>query len=691
MLPAALAEIFTALVRAYEQQDYAKAITLATQFLTSSHVSPGNPHTSPSSTQNPKAPQNLALNPTQSPQNGEQTNVKLLAQVWFICAMSLYYLGDMTKAIEYLTNARTLAPSDETIAINLSELLRKGGQLKNAALTLLPFLPSANPDIYFNLARILSQADDTPNAIALYQEVLKLSPNDTQAAYNLANLYAKAGSYTQAIALYKTCPSLEAQFNLAHTYTLIDDMDCALALYKSLDPYFAPRLRELGESEELYHAYNNSRAEFYFNYANALRYAGKSREAERMYQKAHMISPKLEYVINYAHLLLSVGVFERGFSYYQERLKLPKQEMDNTRFFVSKRHIAGLLEPAAIRECIKNARVLIFHEQGFGDTIMFARFVDMLVCKEKYLYVQPPIRQLFAKRFCVVNEWFNNFDYCISLPSLPYVLGISLIDDFAHNATYLARIFEHASLSKLESGAESSMDSNKDTHEMDFGVLLDSAQETIRQTSLQHMLDFASMPASQVSRDKPLQIGVFFHSNPNFAYAKHKSIPLGQLLESFESCAKKGLRFCLHSLQPEPLESIIAPDTRVKAIKTPNLDSALHAMSHQDSCSPSPQWLENQALEFHTYALHDFYDTAKLIRSMDIVVSVDSVVAHLAIALGIPCAALVYKRYDWRWGELGKTRFNGFCGGEVFAQNVYGQWDNVLQELESYLLHFQRD
>lgn len=681
MLPAALAEIFTALVQAYEQQDYARAIAFATQFLASAHTHPSNPRAQPASKQPPTAPQNLALNPPQNP----QIDAKLLAQVWFICAMSLYYLGDIEKAIEYLTNARTLAPSDEAIAINLSELLRKGGQLKNAALTLASFLPSSNPDIYFNLARILSQADDIPNAIALYQEVLKLSPNDTQAAYNLANLYAKAGSYTQAIALYKTCPSLEAQFNLAHTYTLVDDMDSALALYKSLDPYFAPRLREIGESEELYHAYNNSRAEFYFNYANALRYAGKSREAERMYQKAHMISPKLEYVINYAHLLLSVGVFERGFSYYQERLKLPKQEMDNTRFFVSKRHIARLLEPAAIRECIKNARVLIFHEQGFGDTIMFARFVNMLVCKEKYLYVQPPIRQLFAKRFCVVNEWFNNFDYCISLPSLPYVLGISLIDDFAHNATYLAQIFAQAPVSM----PESMLDSNKDPREMDFGVLLDSAQESIRQTSLQHMLDFASTPAPRASRDKPLQIGVFFHSNPNFAYAKHKSIPLAQLLESFERCAKKGLRFCLHSLQPEPLESIITPDTRVKAIQSPMLDSASHAISQQNSCAlQSP---ENQALELHTYTLHDFYDTAKLIRSMDIVVSVDSVVAHLAIALGVPCAALVYKRYDWRWGELGKTRFNGFCGGEVFAQNVYGQWDNVLQELESYLLHFWRD
>lgn len=287
------AKITATLLHAYNSQDYPLCLQLATQFLA----------------QNPNS-----------------------AQVWFICAMSLYYLGDITRSIDYLKNAQKLAPNDESIAINLAELLRKAGSLKDAALTLAPFLPSTNPDIYFNLARILSQADESQSAIAAYQEVLKLSPNDTQAAYNLANLYAKVEAYPQAIALYKTCQSLEAHFNLAHTYVMIDDLDSALVLYKNLEAYFAPRLKEIGESEEIYHTYNASRADFYFNFANALRYAGKSREAERLYQKCYMIAPKFEYVINYAHLLLSVGVFERGFGYYQERLKLAKQEMDNTRF-----------------------------------------------------------------------------------------------------------------------------------------------------------------------------------------------------------------------------------------------------------------------------------------------------------------------------------------------------------------------
>lgn len=583
------------------------------------------------------------------------------AQVWFICAMSLYYLGDVARAIDYLKNAQNLAPNDESIAINLSELLRKAGSLKSAALTLAPFLPSTNPDIYFNLARILSQADETEHAIAAYQEVLKLSPNDTQAAYNLANLYAKVEAYPQAIALYKTCQSLEAHFNLAHTYVMVDDVDSALILYKNLEAYFAPRLKELGESEELYQAYNASRADFYFNFANALRYAGKSREAERLYQKCYMIAPKFEYVINYAHLLLSVGVLERGFGYYQERLKLHKEQtLDNARFFQSSRHIAVLPEPAAIRECIKNARVLLFHEQGFGDSVMFARFIDSLECKEKYVFVQAPLRRLFAKRFNVVGEEFNDFDYCISLPSLPYVLGISLLEDFAHNALYLRDVF-----ATTPAHSPSALD--------EF-ALLDSATQVVRDSCLEGIVETFTTPTPDTT--KPLRIGIFFHSNPNFAYAAYKSIPLEKLLASFGSCAQKGLTFSLHCIQPEPLESIVEKPT-LKSLTTES-KSSLESLQ-----TPATN---TQDRVLYTYALHDFYDTARLITAMDLVVSVDSVVAHLAIALGVPCATLAYKRYDWRWGEIGKSRFSGYCGGEVFAQNVYGQWEQVLQELESYLL-----
>lgn len=67
------------------------------------------------------------------------------------------------------------------------------------------------------------------------------------------------------------------------------------------------------------------------------------------------------------------------------------------------------------------------------------------------------------------------------------------------------------------------------------------------------------------------------------------------------------------------------------------------------------------------------------------VVSVDSACAHLAIAMGKPCVILAHKRYDWRWGKLGQTRFHGMFGGYVLAQKKFQIWDNVLKDLREIL------
>ena len=780
--PDSLDLLLESLYFSFNSQDYRRCIEIATRILTSISLSEAvesmdavdSTDSAPeSSAQNPTSDatssphQNLesknfkkdsakadsakqnstkidSAKPHPAKQNSTNPDPAKIAHVWFVCAMSLYYLGDTARAIEYLSYAQNLAPRDEPIALNLAELLRLQGEPALAVQILSALLPSKNPDLYYNLACALNLLGEKAHAKSAYQEVLRLSPNDKDAAYNLANLCAQEGDTKQAIALYKRCDTLQARFNLAHTYTLIDDMPRALALYKSLESSFLPCPRAPQESEEAYNAYQDSRAEFYFNYANAARYAGHTREAERLYQTSYAITHNSAYVINYAYLLLSVGVFERGFSYYQERLHLPKAAMDNSRFFDSPRHIA-LENPADIRERIKDARVLVFYEQGFGDSLMFGRFIDMLQCARKFVFVQESLKSLFALRYEVVDRGFDDFDYCLSLPSLPYVLGISILADFAHNASYLqgvlgARESKGADLANMDSA---NLDSaNADSRhceersdeaiykrakgEVSSAIHFGDAPESTRQSP-----SHASHAPSAQAPKRALKIGIFFHSNPNFAYATYKSIKLSMLIKCFEQCRRQGLDFTLHCLQPEPLESISDKHcVKERAITIAELQSGAfgdeadsgkidsskmdsHKIDSSDidsykadsasalESAPSPRQARakpakttkhsthakpDKRLTLHTYKLRDFLDAASVVAEMDLVVSVDSVAAHLAIALGLPSAVLAYKRYDWRWGELAHTRFRGFCGGEVFAQSVYGEWGSVLNDLRAYLL-----
>jgi len=74
--------------------------------------------------------------------------------------------------------------------------------------------------------------------------------------------------------------------------------------------------------------------------------------------------------------------------------------------------------------------------------------------------------------------------------------------------------------------------------------------------------------------------------------------------------------------------------------------------------------------------LTDFGETAAAIANLDLVISVDSAVAHLAGALGVPCWAMLYEPSDWRWLR-GRTDSPWYPSLRLFRQRVPGDWDSV--------------
>jgi tetratricopeptide (TPR) repeat protein len=81
-----------------------------------------------------------------------------------------------------------------------------------------------------------------------------------------------------------------------------------------------------------------------------------------------------------------------------------------------------------------------------------------------------------------------------------------------------------------------------------------------------------------------------------------------------------------------------------------------------------------------TEELWDFADTAALIAGLDLVISVDTSVAHLAGALGKP--VWVLNRYDacWRW-LYDRTDSPWYPTARLFRQRVHGEWGSVIQEV----------
>jgi len=91
----------------------------------------------------------------------------------------------------------------------------------------------------------------------------------------------------------------------------------------------------------------------------------------------------------------------------------------------------------------------------------------------------------------------------------------------------------------------------------------------------------------------------------------------------------------------------------------------------------------------HTGAINDFSDTAALIANLDLVVSVDTSVAHLAGALGKP--VWILSRFDgcWRW-LLEREDSPWYPTARLFRQRQAGNWEPVIERVADALAALAR-
>jgi ADP-heptose:LPS heptosyltransferase len=83
--------------------------------------------------------------------------------------------------------------------------------------------------------------------------------------------------------------------------------------------------------------------------------------------------------------------------------------------------------------------------------------------------------------------------------------------------------------------------------------------------------------------------------------------------------------------------------------------------------------------------LNDFADTAALIDALDLVICVDTAVAHLAGALGKPVWLLLPFGPDWRW-LLARADSPWYPTMRIFRQTRADDWQGPMQEISRELL-----
>ena len=80
----------------------------------------------------------------------------------------------------------------------------------------------------------------------------------------------------------------------------------------------------------------------------------------------------------------------------------------------------------------------------------------------------------------------------------------------------------------------------------------------------------------------------------------------------------------------------------------------------------------------------DFASTARLINAMDLVVTIDTAMAHLAGALGQRTWVMLSHSPDWRW-MLQRDDSPWYPNSRLFRQPTTGDWESVIGQVRAEL------
>ncbi len=121
----------------------------------------------------------------------------------------------------------------------------------------------------------------------------------------------------------------------------------------------------------------------------------------------------------------------------------------------------------------------------------------------------------------------------------------------------------------------------------------------------------------------------------------------------------------------------LAPLARVRGVRFFSLQKAGPALQARNP----PQ---DMALRDYTDELRDFADTAALVSNLDLVISVDTSVAHLAGGLGVPVWMLSRYNGCWRW-LLERDDSPWYPSMRLFRQTRWGDWQEVVDRVAAAL------
>jgi rfaE bifunctional protein nucleotidyltransferase chain/domain len=510
-------------------------------------------------------------------------NVDALTQLGVVLAQQ----NRVPEAVAKFREAIALKPQHAKAHNNLGVALTQMGQ-RDEGLACYREAAALQPDYaeaHFNLGVALAERQQAEEAIASYEHALRARPDYPDALFNLGMLLVEERRPSDAIvhleqAVRLLPNSAEAQNNLSLVLADLGRFDDALASCEA-----ALRLRPLD-------------AKSHMNRGNVVSALGRMDEALACYAFALRLQPDyINATWNRSLALLGKGDFQRGWPEYESRWKKPESKL------------RPLAEPLWDGSPLQDKTILLWCEQGIGDTFQFVRYAFevkkrgatvWLGCQEALvplLSTCPGVDKVFAEG----GPAPQGFDCHAPLMSLPFLCG-----------TTLANVPAETPYLRADAG------------------------EVERWRK-----DFSASPH--------FKIGVTWQGNPKHRWDRHRSFSV----HWFRSLAT------LEGVEVYSLQKGLGAE-ELKTVRFPITD------------------LNGQLDELGG----TFQNTAAAIQALDLIVTCDSAVAHLAGALGVPVWIPLSALSDWRWlREREDTPW--YPTMRLFRQSKLGEWSQVFERIRA--------
>lgn len=481
-----------------------------------------------------------------------------------------------------------------------------------------------------NLGMLYSSLNNPEEAVKCYEKALKINPNISEIHNNLGSVYFDAGEIEKAIKCHEQAIKLkpdfaEAHFNLANAH--LGNRKCRQLSKEpeSLNKAFACYSRAIELKPDFGVAYVNLGMAYHYK---------KEPEKELLcYQKAEQLCPNSSEILNnIANMHRDAGRITEALEYFERAIQLDPNNDDA--------YVTASITYLASKNFEKGWK---YYERRLNDYAPFQQKLKK--------YVQPVWKgePLDGKTIYVYWEqgFGDSINFCRYLPVLSS-MGARVL--FEPQKT-LKCLFEHNDL-KAEI--------TEDPKEFDYHVPLMSVPGILG-----------------VNADNILSGGKYLCADPDLVkqyrekYFDNNDFKLGIVWQC-------GNTKHVDQFRSVPNLSYFYPLLKLDNIKIYSFQKGYGS----DQLEDIPDDIEIISLgkEFK-----DFSHTAAALENLDLLISVDTAVPHLAGAMGKPVWVLLQTVPDFRWFFEGETT-PWYYSYRLFRQTKANQWedliDKVFQELK---------